>query len=28
MWQQHWKLFHNKSSKNVSSSGSIIGLNA
>jgi hypothetical protein len=27
-WRQHWKLFHNRTSKNVSSSGSIVGLNA
>jgi hypothetical protein len=25
-WQWHWKLFQNKSSKNVSKSGSITGL--
>jgi hypothetical protein len=27
MWR-HWKLFHNRSSKNISISGSIVGLNA
>jgi hypothetical protein len=28
MWRQHWKLFHNRSSRNVSNSGSIVGLSA
>jgi hypothetical protein len=28
MWRRHWKLFHNRSSKNVSNSGSIVGLSA
>jgi hypothetical protein len=28
VWQQHWKLFHNKSSRNVSNNGSIVGLSA
>jgi hypothetical protein len=27
MWWWHWKLFHNRSSKNVSNSGTIIRLN-
>jgi hypothetical protein len=26
MWRRHWKLFHNRSSKNVSNSGGIVGL--
>jgi hypothetical protein len=26
MWWRYWKLFHNRSSKNVSNSGSIVGL--
>jgi hypothetical protein len=26
MWRRHWKLFHNRSSKNVSRSGNIDGL--
>jgi hypothetical protein len=28
MWRRHWKLFHDRCSKNVSSSGSIVGLSA
>jgi hypothetical protein len=28
MWRRHWKLFHNRSSKNVSNSGNIVGLSA
>jgi hypothetical protein len=28
MWRRHWKLFHSRSSKNVSNSGSIVGLSA
>jgi hypothetical protein len=26
MWWRHWKLFHNRSSKNVSTSGNIVEL--
>jgi len=26
LWRRHWNLYHNKSSKNVSNSGSIIEL--
>jgi len=25
MWRWYWKLFHKKSSKNISNSGSIVG---
>jgi hypothetical protein len=25
MWWQHWKLFHNRSSKNVSSNAALLG---
>jgi hypothetical protein len=28
MWWQHWKIFHNRSCKNVSNSGSTVGLSA
>jgi hypothetical protein len=28
MWEWHWKLFHNRNSENVSSSGSNVGLSA
>jgi hypothetical protein len=28
MWQWHWKLFHNRSVKNISNSSSIVGLSA
>jgi hypothetical protein len=28
MWWWHWKLFHNRSSRNVSNSHSLIGLSA
>jgi hypothetical protein len=28
MWWRHWKLFHNRNSKHVSNSGSIVGLSA
>jgi hypothetical protein len=27
-WRWHWKLFHNKSSTNVSSSGNTVGISA
>jgi hypothetical protein len=28
MWRMRWKVFHNRNSKNVSNSASIVGLSA
>jgi hypothetical protein len=28
LWRRPWKIFHNRSSKNISNSGNIVGLNA